>query len=105
MTASSAKAIAVSDSSKWMIGAVYAKRRDRDSHPEGRSDKRGRWYPSEREDADGDGSSTRSPSAAWPWSYMTHCRTRRHCAVLVARALAGLDVPADVASVVKSAVR
>jgi hypothetical protein len=85
---------------KALVTGVFALRKGRLSHPEGSTDKRGRWYPSEREDADGDGSSTRSPSAAWPWSYMLRCRTRQHVRVLVERALAGEDVPADVAAAV-----
>jgi hypothetical protein len=85
---------------KSLVAAVYTARKDRKSHPEGRTDNAGRWYPSERENADGDGSSTRSPSRAWPWSYMSRCRTRQHCAVLVERALAGIAVPADVSRVV-----
>lgn len=87
---------------KLLTATVYAARKARTTHPEGATDKGGRWYPSEREDADGDGSQARSPSAAWPWSYMLHCRTRAHCAVLVARALAGLDVPADVQRAVRA---
>lgn len=65
-------------------------------HPEGEFDKGGRWYPSDREDCGGDGTSTRSPSRSWPYSYMLRCRTREHCRALVAAALAGNDVPADV---------
>ena len=60
---------------KVLVAAVYASRKDRTSHPEGKFDSKQRWYPSEIEDADGDGSSTRSPSAAWPYSYMLRCRT------------------------------
>jgi len=81
---------------KTLVASIYEARRDRKAHPEGNTDNAGRWYPSEREDADGDGSSTRYPSRAWPWSYMLRCRTRQHCRVLVERALAGEDVPADV---------
>lgn len=89
---------------KSIVSSVYASRKARDSHPDGETDKAGRWYPSAREDAEGDGSSTRSPSRAWPWSYMSRCRTRQHCAVLVERALAGLDVPRDVALAVAQVV-
>lgn len=88
---------------KALVAVVYSARKDRESHPEGSCDKAGRWYPTAREDADGDGSCTRNPSAAWPWSYMLRCRTRQHCAKLVERALAGLDVPADVAAAVAAA--
>ena len=69
------------------------------SAPEGKTTG-GRWYPSPREDADGDGSKVRAPSRAWPWSYRDRCRTRQHCYVLVTRALAGKDVPPDVQEIV-----
>lgn len=85
---------------KALVLEVYAARRDRAVHPEGSFDDAKRWYPSAREDANGDGSRTRSPSRAWPYSYMLRCRTREHCRVLVERALAGNDVPDDVRAVV-----
>ena len=75
---------------------IYDDRRNRRVNPEGRFDAAGRWYPSTREDADGDGSKTRSPSRSWPSSYMLRCRTKQHCRALAERALAGLDVPKDV---------
>jgi len=78
---------------------VYAQRKRRDIMPEGKKDTSGRWYPTTREDAEGDGSKARPPSRAWPWSYWHRCRTLQHCRVLVDRALAGLPVPADVAKV------
>ena len=70
------------------------------SHPEGKTDNARRWYPSAREDANGDGSKGRSPSRDWPWSYRDRCRTRQHCYVLVTRALAICDVPPDVQRIV-----
>jgi len=84
-----------------LVREIYGARRDRKTHPEGAFDKQKRWYPSACEDADGDGSSTRSPSAAWPYSYMLRCRTRQHVKVLVERGLAGLPVPDDVARALK----
>jgi hypothetical protein len=95
--------LATGTTAKQAVSALYDLRQARKSHPEGEFDKAGRWYPSAREDADGDGSSTRSPTRAWPYSYMLRCRTRQHCAVLVTRALAGHDVPADAARVVAPA--
>jgi hypothetical protein len=86
---------------KELVKQVYEARRDRLAHPEGEFDSGGRWHPSEREDADGDGSCTRRPSRAWPYSYLLRCRTRQHCAALVQRGLAGLDVPPDVADAVR----
>jgi hypothetical protein len=55
-------------------------RKARTSHPDGRSDGK-RWYPaaSERQDCC---SAIRSPSAAYPWSLMVHCRTAQHVALL-----------------------
>ena len=85
---------------KAIVSTVYAARRDRCVHPEGRFDAAKRFYPSAREDADGDGTCVRNPSRAWPYSYLLRCRTRQHCAALVARALEGLDVPCDVAAAV-----
>lgn len=84
------------------VKLAYEKRRDRKTHPEGRTDSGNRWYPSAREDADGDGTSTRSPSRAWPWSYAHRCRTRAHVKVLVLRAVEGFDVPEDIHVAVKA---
>jgi hypothetical protein len=81
---------------KAIVAIVYGLRNSRREHPEGSFDKAQRFYPSAREDADGDGTNVRSPSRAWPYSYMLRCRTRQHCAVLVRRAIDGLDVPPDV---------
>jgi hypothetical protein len=61
---------------KWM----YERRRDRIDHPDGHSDGK-RWYPSDDEKCDCC-RGIRSPSAAYPWSYMVHCRTRSHCTEL-----------------------
>jgi hypothetical protein len=80
---------------KGIAGQVFRSRQDRSVNPEGEFDKQGRWYPSEREDAGGDGSSVRGPSRAFPYSYMLRCRTRQHCDALVRRS-AWTDVPADV---------
>lgn len=78
------------------VARVYAARRDRKAHPEGSFDGARRWYPSDAEDCGGSGSKTRSPTWAWPYSYMLRCRTRQHCAVLVAAYCAGRPVPEDV---------
>lgn len=59
----------------------YISRRDRMSHPSGRQDNGGRWYPSDDERCSCC-NSVRSPSRSWPWSYMTHCRTINHVANL-----------------------
>ena len=66
----------------------YIARRDRLVHPDGNFDKGGRWYPS-RSESQSCCRAIRQPSRAWPWSYMTHCRTKAHVANLY-----GVD-PAD----------
>lgn len=89
---------------KTLTQTAYEARRDRQVNPEGKFDGAGRWYPSQTEDADGSIERThRSPSRAWPYSYMTACRTRKHVKALVERALAGLQVPSDIASIVRAA--
>lgn len=68
--------------SKEQQAAVeYLRRKDRTSHPDGHTDKGGRWYPDDSEKqpcCD----SVRSPSRSFPWSYMTHCRSLGHVAML-----------------------
>ena len=78
---------------KYPTEALYALRKIRASHPEGRFDNAQRWYPNLVEDADGDGSKARSPTRTWPFSYMLRCRTRQHCKVFIERYLAGYAVP------------
>jgi hypothetical protein len=83
-----------------IVRVVYEARREHITRPEGKCDNTGRWYPSERENAGGSGSCVRSPSRAWPVSYLRRCRTREHVRELVMRALNGCDVPPDVARAV-----
>lgn len=59
----------------------FVARKNRQSHPEGTFDKQGRFYPSDRE-FQACCSSIRTPSRAYPYSYMTHCRTADHVAHL-----------------------
>lgn len=59
----------------------YQKRQARQAHPAGRFDRGGRWYPADSEECDCC-SHIRTPSRAWPFSYMTHCRTLKHVAHL-----------------------
>jgi hypothetical protein len=89
---------------RTLTAAVYEARRDRQVHPDGSFDSAGRWYPSDAEDCGGDGTCVRSPSRAWPYSYMLRCRTRQHCRALVEAALAGETVPYDVTRAVAAAV-
>jgi hypothetical protein len=66
------------------VERLYKARKARKAHPQGKQDKQGRWYPSDAEDADGFTANVRSPSAAWPWSYMTAARTKKHIKALAA---------------------
>ncbi|MGD9890314.1 MAG: hypothetical protein AB7R89_16330 [Dehalococcoidia bacterium] len=61
---------------------LYRSRTLRRSHPEGTTDKGGRWYPvpEERRDCC---TRIRTPSRAWPWSLLVHCRTAGHIATLL----------------------
>lgn len=59
------------------ITSVFESRKNRDSHPFGSTDNGGRWYPSEYEQASCC-KAIRSPSRAHPYSYMVHCRTKKH---------------------------
>lgn len=78
-----AATITLSQSEQAQVESMYSARQARTEHPAGVFDKRGRWYASESERqscCDG----IRSPSAAYPYSEMTHCRSKRHCAHVVA---------------------
>jgi hypothetical protein len=59
---------------------TYRHRQVRLTHPDGRTDRGGRWYPSDEERQAC--CTVRSPSRKWPWSLMLHCRTLRHIARL-----------------------
>ena len=65
----------------------YLRRQTRNSHPRGRCDGARRWYPDPEAEEQECCSDIRSPSAAWPFSLMLHCRTIGHVA-----ALSGVDV-------------
>lgn len=58
----------------------YLLRRNRHSHPEGEFDSAKRWYPDESEKLET--SLYRSPSRAWPFTYMKACRSQKHCIAL-----------------------
>ena len=55
----------------------YLNRKARASHPEGSFDNASRWYPDEYYPCC---TQVRSPSRAWPYSLMVHCRTAEHVA-------------------------
>lgn len=59
------------------IDLVYRARKDRLAcAPEGKYDRQRRWYPSSRKT--GSGLSVRAPSAAYPYSYIKACCTKKH---------------------------
>jgi hypothetical protein len=55
----------------------YLGRKFRWRHPEGQTDKAGRWYPLQTFECC---KSIRQPTRSFPWSYMTHSRTALHVA-------------------------
>ncbi len=67
---------------------LFLLRKSREAHPEGAFNPGGCWYPSDFEATTGC-MSIRSPSAAYPYSLLTHCRTRKHIKELIH--LRGLD--------------
>ena len=69
------------DKIKAEVELAYLARKFRIAHPRGRKDNAGRWYPGA---AEGGTPNVRSPSRAWPWSYMVACRTRKWCEQLPA---------------------
>jgi len=82
-----------------LVNALYVSRRSKRTRPEGQFDEFGFWFPSQRE-SQGDVRNIKPPSDSWPHSYLIHCRSRRHCAVLVDAAISGRDVPDDALEVV-----
>ena len=52
---------------------------DRRAHPSGSFDSTGRWYPDADDNCD-KCDSIRSPSRAYPYSYLVHCRSYEHVA-------------------------
>jgi hypothetical protein len=65
--------------------ALYTARQERQDHPAGTFDSAGRWYP-DAEEYRACCQDVRSPTRAYPYSYILHCRTLKHVARL-------LDVP------------
>ncbi len=56
---------------------MYESRKDRETHPDGYFDRGGRWYPNESEECECC-KNIRTPSRAYPYSLMTHCRSKKH---------------------------
>lgn len=61
------------------IQTVYELRRDREENPAGQFDRQKRWYPTDHEAASCC-RTVRTPSAAYPYSLLVHCRTKKHLA-------------------------
>lgn len=61
--------------------AAFIARKDRSQHPDGEFDNKRRWYPSNAE-RQSCCAAVRTPSAAYPFSLMVHCRTADHIANL-----------------------
>jgi hypothetical protein len=59
--------------------AEYLSRKDRTAHPDGTFDRQGRWYPDDSERC-ACCAGIRSPSAAYPFSLLLHCRSAEHIA-------------------------
>lgn len=64
----------------------WTARKSRQTHPAGRADRGGRWYPAPAEEM-ACCLPIREPSRAYPWSLAHHCRSAAHVA-----ALYGVDV-------------
>jgi hypothetical protein len=70
-----------SKGSRDILGGIkFWLRKERFEHPDGRTGAGKKWYPAESEGLDE--SAYRSPSHAYPWSYMHACRTAAHCAAM-----------------------
>jgi len=67
---------------KQEVAAKYESRQDRSEHPEGTFDDAGRWYPDDDERCECC-DYIRSPSRAYPYSLMVHCRTKKHIRHLI----------------------
>jgi len=70
--------------SQDIILAIHLAREQRLCHPKGSFDRAGRWYPDEWEECECC-RYIRWPSRQYPFSYLLHCRTKRHVENLVAK--------------------
>lgn len=70
--------VAAVGSPETTAAILYVARQKRDDHPDGTFDDAKRWYPTGR-DAEVMEAGLRSPSRAWPFSYMHACRSLGHC--------------------------
>ena len=67
---------------KEIVNLIFKMRQKRLLHPHGTFDGKKRWWPDETEECV-HCEDVRSPSAAYPFSKMTHCRSRKHIKELV----------------------
>lgn len=74
------KKVSLSLSPEVQAAVLFIKRKERLDHPEGGTDRGGRWYPKGRDAEVFPADAYRSPSRAWRWSYMVACRTAAQCA-------------------------
>ena len=69
------------------VAQEYLDLQSRRAHPNGSFDRQGRWWPEEYHACCMD---IRTPSKAWPYSAMLHCRTLVHVAEM--RGVSVLDL-------------
>jgi hypothetical protein len=69
----------ITDPTILAAAGEYLALRDRSKHPDGTFDKAGRFYPS-ADEMQPCCAYIRTPSRAYPYSYMVHCRTAEHVA-------------------------
>jgi hypothetical protein len=84
---------------KVIVEKIFTARKLKLVQPEGYFDALGRWFPSHRENAT-DGMMVKAPTAKSRYSFRIHCRSKAHVRTLVGLALAGHDVPPDVADAI-----
>lgn len=92
-TAPKSRAVSAPSAEVMAAAREYRDLRDRRTNPVGSFDKAGRWWPTVA-----CACAVRTPSRAWPYSYLVHCRTADHVAetrgvarVEVLRAARALD--------------
>jgi len=69
------------DKKTQITNALFLLAKNREVNPAGTFDNAGRWYPEDIFYAHM--SSVRSPSRAYPYAYMLHCRTKKFIRNLV----------------------
>jgi hypothetical protein len=69
----------ITDATTLAAAREFLALKSRQAHPAGTFDKAGRFYPS-ADEMQPCCNAIRTPSRAYPYSYMTHCRTAEHVA-------------------------